>query len=173
MSASDDFPFRQWTDVKRTDRFISVEPLSGYRLIRPEDESSVIYLAPDTNNEELGRALLESLDRSRFIHPDEDPTFTESARYAEAYRKSEKNFMRRCGYKTKRDAYKSMDWCQVKRRDGKIFIELFMRDKPGTWKGLPSEPDIVIPATDDALVAGAALRRALDLGKAASEAEGR
>jgi hypothetical protein len=80
MSASDDFPFRQWTDVKRTDRFISVEPLSGYRLIRPEDESSVIYLAPDTNNEELGRALLESLDRSRFIHPDEDPTFTESAR---------------------------------------------------------------------------------------------
>ncbi len=46
-----------------------VEPLSGYRLIWPEDESPVIYLAPDANDEELGRALLESLDRSRFIHP--------------------------------------------------------------------------------------------------------
>jgi hypothetical protein len=173
MSPVEVFPFRQCADIHRTDRFISIRPMSGYRMIRPEDESNMVYATPEASDEALGQALLESLNRSRFIHPDDDPHFCEAERYMQAYRNSEKDYLRRYGYKTKREAHKNMDWCRVKRSEGKITFDLHKRDKPGYWKDLPPEEDVVISATTDAVVAGAALRRALDLCKAASEAEGR
>jgi hypothetical protein len=62
-------PFTQWARINRTERFVSVRPLSGYRIIQPEDDGYVIYLAPDASDEALGQALLEALARSRFIFP--------------------------------------------------------------------------------------------------------
>jgi hypothetical protein len=70
--------------------------------------------------------------------------------------------MQRYGHKTKRDAYKNMDWCRAKRSDRKISIQPHRRDKPEYFHGLPPEKTVVIPATDDAVAVGAALRLALD-----------
>ena len=70
--------------------------------------------------------------------------------------------MRRYGYKTKRDAYKNMNWCRATRSEGKISIRPHKRDKPEYWTDLPPERDVVIPKTRDAAAAGAALRLALD-----------
>ena len=67
MKSTERLPFTQWADINRTDRFISVEPKSGYRMVQPEDDSYVVYLPPDAADEALGRALLEALDRSRFM----------------------------------------------------------------------------------------------------------
>lgn len=161
MNSTDILPFRQWAEISRTDRFISIEPLSGYRFVQLEDEGHVIYLAPDATNEELGLALLEELDRSRFIWP-LDPKFLEAERYMRCYRDRQKDTMRRYGYKTKRDLYKNMDWCRAKRSEGRILIRPHKRDKPEYWKDLPPEKDVVIPETRNAAVAGAALRLALD-----------
>jgi hypothetical protein len=154
-------PFAQWADVHRTERFISVEPLSGYRHIQREDEGFVIYLAPDATDEALGQALLESLDRSRFIWPRDEPEFSKAERYMRCYRNWQKDFMRRYGYKTKRDAYKNMDWCRAERSEGKISITPHKRDKPQYWKTLPPDRTVVIPATTDAVAAGSALKLAL------------
>jgi len=161
MSANKILPFTQWADVSRTERFISVEPLSGYRIIQREDEGYVIYLEPDANDEPLGRALLEALGRSRFIFPP-DPAFSEAERYIRCYQNWQKDFMQRYGYKTKRDAYRNMEWCRVKRSEGKISMQPHQRDKPEYFHSLPPEKTVVIPATDDAAAAGAALRLALD-----------
>jgi len=70
--------------------------------------------------------------------------------------------MRRYGYRTKRDAYKNMDWCRVKRTEGKISIAPHKRDKPEYFRDLPPGRTVVIPETRDAATAGAALRLALD-----------
>ena len=56
---SPDLPFRQWADVNRTDKFICLQPMSGYRIIQQEDDGYAIYLPPDAPDEALGRALLE------------------------------------------------------------------------------------------------------------------
>jgi hypothetical protein len=161
MSATKILPFTQWSDVSRTERFISIVPLSGYRLIRPEDDGYAIYLAPDTSDEALGRALLEGLARSRFIFPP-DPTFSEAERYMQSYRNQQNDFMQRYGYKTKRDAYKNMDWCRVRRSEGTISLQPHKRDKPEHFRSLPPEKTVAIPATDDSVAVGAALRLALD-----------
>lgn len=161
MSTTKILPFTQWADVHRTPRFISVEPLSGYRIIQREDDGYVIYLEPNASDEALGRALLEVLTRSRYIFPP-DPAFSEAERYVQCYHNWQKDFMTRYGYKTKRDAYKNMDWCRVKRSEGKISIKPHQRDKPEYFFDLPPEKSVVIPATDDAVAVGAALRLALD-----------
>jgi hypothetical protein len=78
------------------------------------------------------------------------------------YRNWQKEFMRRYGYKTKREAYKTMDWCRASRSEGKISIAPRRRIKPEHWQWLPPDMNVVIPATTDAAAAGAALRQALD-----------
>jgi len=154
-------PFTQWARINRTERFISVRPLSGYRIIQPEDDGYVIYLAPDASDEALGRALLEALARSRFIFPP-DPEFSEAERYLRCIDNWQKEFMQRYGYKTKRDAYKNMDWCETARSEGKISIRPHKRDKPEYFRRLPPEKTVVIPATKDPVAVGTAARLALD-----------
>jgi len=73
MKPTEVLPFRQCSDISRTERFIWVQPLSGYRMIQPEDDGYAIYLAPDASDDALGRALLEALDWSRFIPPPDEP----------------------------------------------------------------------------------------------------
>jgi len=158
----DDVPFRQWAHAHRTDRFISVEPLSGYRMTLREDDGYVIYLPPDAADEALGHALLKCLDKSRFIWPRDEPQFSEWRRYVPLYENWQKDFMARYGYRTKREAYKNMDWCRVTRSEGKISIQPHKREKPEHFRNLPPDSSVVIPATTDAAAAGAALRQALD-----------
>jgi hypothetical protein len=67
MKSADRLPFTQWADINRTDRFICVEPKSGYRMVQPEDDGYVIYLPADPTDQFLGQTLLQALDRSRFI----------------------------------------------------------------------------------------------------------
>lgn len=156
-------PFRQCADVHRTERFISVEPLSGYGMVQPEDKGYVIYLLPDATDDALGQALLEALERSRFIWPPDEPGFFKWQRYTKCRRDRQKDFMRRYGYKSKRDLYENMAWCRVNRSEGKISIKPRQRrDKPGEWKWLPPEQYVVIPETHEAATVGAALRAALN-----------
>jgi CDI immunity protein len=162
MKSTERLPFTQWADINRTDRFISVAPRSGYRMVQPEDDAYVIYLATDATDQALGQALLDALDRSRFIWPPDEPEFFKWQRYELCYETWQKDFMRRYGYKTKRDAYKDMDWCRAERSEGKISIKPRKRDKPEYFRNLPADSAVVIQETRDAATAGAALRLALD-----------
>lgn len=162
MRSTDRLPLAQWADISRTDRFISIEPLSGYRTIQREDGGLIIYLIPNAPDVALGEALLKALDKSRFIWPDDEPEFFEAERYVRCYRNWQKDFMRRYGYKTKREAYKNLDWCRAERSEGKISIQPHKRDKPELFEDLPAEKTVVIPETRDTTALGAALRLALD-----------
>jgi hypothetical protein len=164
MNSTDVLPFSQWATVHRTERVISIEPLSGYRMVQREDDNYVINLAPSATDEELGRALLEVLERSRFIWPPDEWGFFEAERYMRCFRNWQAETIRRYGYKTKRDFYKHMDWCRIRRSEGKISIQPHKRGgKPEHWEDLPREMDVVIPETRDPAAVGAALRRALNL----------
>jgi len=158
MKPTEVLPFRQCSDISRTERFICVQPLSGYRMIQPEDDGYAIYLAPDASDDALGRALLEALDWSRFIPPPDEPELFKWERYVQCHRNWQRDFMRRYDYKTKRDAYKNTDWCRAKRSEGKISMTPHKRDKPEYFTGLPAEKTVIIPETRDAAAAGAALR---------------
>jgi len=162
MSSTERLPFTQWADIHRTERFISIQPKSGYRRALPEDELYVIYLPPDAGDDVLGRAVLEALDRSRFIWPADEPEFFEWQRFTQCSRNWQEDFMKRYGYKTKRDGYGNMDWCRAERSEAKISIRPHKRDKPEYFRDLPADRTITIPETRNAAAAGAAVRVALD-----------
>ena len=162
MTSLDRLPFTQWADVHRTEKFISVEPASGYSMVQREDDGYIAYLEPDATDDALGRALLAALDRSRFIWPPDERQFFEAERYMRCYRHWLREMMRRYAYKSKREAYRNMAWCRVERSEGKISLQPHKRDKPEYWTDLPPESTVVIPATTDAAVAGAALKCALN-----------
>jgi hypothetical protein len=162
MKRAKALPFTQWADVNRTVRFVFVQPMSGYRMIQPEDDGYVIYLLPDATDQDLGQAMLTALDRSRFIWPRDEPEFFKWQRYESCYQNWQKDFMRRYGYKTRREAYQGMGWCRAERSEGKISIKPHKSDKPGYFRNLSADSTVVIPETRDAATAGAALRLALD-----------
>jgi hypothetical protein len=156
MSATKIKPFTQWADVAKTERFIRIVPLSGYRLVQHEYDAYAIYLEPHASDEALGRALLNTLERSRFIPP--RPAFSEAEKYMRYY--WQKNFAQR--YKTKREEYKSMDWCRAKRSGGKIEIHPHQRDMPEYFLDHPPEKTVVILAMANAEAVGASARLALN-----------
>ena len=162
MSAPNDVPFTQWACIDVTEKIVAVTPLSGYRRHLHEDEPDIIYLEPDAPDAILGQAVLEALNRSRFIHPHTDRDFFEADRIVASDKRWDAKFMKRCRYKTKRDAYMNMRYCLVERREGRISIRPHKRgSKPRYWWDLPPERTVVIPETDDPGIVGAAARLAL------------
>jgi len=156
MSATKIKPFTQWADVARTERFVRIVPLSGYRLVQHQYEAYATYLEPHASDEALGRALLDTLERSRFVPL--HLAFAEAEKYMRYYWK--KDFTHR--YKTKREEYKNMDWCRAKRSGGKIEIYPHQRDMPEYFLDPPPERTVVIPAAANAEAVGAAARLALN-----------
>jgi hypothetical protein len=162
MRSWERLPFTQWADIQRTERYVTVEVRSGHRMILPENDDYTIHLTPDSDDEALGRALLEGLDMSRFIWPEDEPEFFEWQRYVKCARDWEKDVMRRYGYKTRHDFYKNMNWCRAERSEGKLSIVPHKRDKPGLWTDLSPEQTVIIPATRNLVDLGTALRLALN-----------
>lgn len=154
--------FEKTATIHRSPKFISIEALSGASALNyREDDGYRIYLEPDATDEMLGQVLLTALDRSRFVDPRSEREFFDPGRAARVYANWQKDFMRRYGYKTKRDAHSNLDWCFATVTEGRISIQPHRRDKPQFWKCLPPEKTVVIPATRDAAAVGAAVRLAL------------
>jgi CDI immunity protein len=152
--------FRKTATIHRSAKFISVETLSGVPgLMYQEDKPYRVYLDPDATNELVGRTLLTALNKSRFVNNSE-PEFFDPDRATRVWANWEEDVMQRYGLKSRRDVYKSLDWCRGETFDGKIEIEPHRRGSPG-WRSLPPEKTVIIPATDDAEVVGAAVRLAL------------
>jgi hypothetical protein len=140
-------PFKQWAGIHLNEKFMAVTPLSGYALHLLEDEDHTIYLEPGVTELGLGDALLKTLGRSRFVSPS-DLDFFNMKRAIAADRAWHADFMRR--------------YRLAERSEGKISIKPYKRDpKPGLWWNLPVEKRVVIPATDDPGIVGAAVRLAL------------
>ena len=163
MNAPNDVPFTQWAAIHATEKFFIVTPLSGYRRQLPEDDLNSIYLEPGAVEATLGQAVLETLNKSRFILPHTDRAFFQMDRVLAADKRWHQEFMKRYSYKTKRDAYKNMRYCFAKRREGNISILPHKRDvKPGLWWDLPPEKTVIIPETNDLEILSAATRLALN-----------
>ncbi len=152
--------FEKTATIHKSEKYICIETLSGtVGLTYREDEPHRIYLEPEATDEVLGEALLSALDRSQYM---EDREFFNPDRATRVYADWQKEFTRRNGHKSRREAFKNVDWCMTRIREGKIVIEPHGRDKPNAWATLPPDKTVAIPLTRDAAAVGAALRLALE-----------
>jgi hypothetical protein len=155
--------FRKSATIYKSEKFIGIEALSGASALRyREDDSHMIYLEPEASNEVLGQSLLAAFKKSRFVDPSSEREFYNPERATRVYEEWQQEFMLRYDYKSKRAAFMNLDWCSARMFEGKILIQPHRRDKPGSWRSLPPEKTVVIPATEDADTVGAAVRLALE-----------
>jgi hypothetical protein len=144
--------------------FVLIESYSGYRISAVDPQGAQHLLPPDASDESLGTALLDALDRSRFLTLDEARAFFDLKRIEEQRAGWTESLMTHCGYKTKRSLFRNMMNCGIVKVGDSITLEPMIHDKLQAWRGHRPEDDIddvVIPAASSPSEIGAALRLAL------------
>jgi hypothetical protein len=131
-------------------------------MFHREDGRPAEYLEPAAGDERIACAVLRALEKSRFVWPPDEPDLFNADRYLKCYRDWQKDFMRRYGYRTKSEAYKSLKWCLVTRSEGKISIQPHQRDKPQYFRDMPEDQTVIIATVADITALSAALKLALD-----------
>jgi CDI immunity protein len=163
-----------WAEALSNNEFVCIETRSGYRSNRADPKGAQHLLSPEVSEEALGNALLDSLERSRFvvsaprdgvwIHPDAefDSDLYDAEKSKARYEQWKKSLMDRYGYKTPNALFKGMKSCSVERRDGLIKLTPMHHESLDGWgrtKGDGIE-DVVIPSDSSPARIGAALRLA-------------
>lgn len=140
--------------------FFFISTYSGYRMLGRDPKGAQHYLEPDASDETLGAAVLDALDRSRFLSIEEADDFFNLKRSQERYEEWKRSVMARYGYKTKRALFKDMMSCSIQMAGDSIKVSPTDHDRLDGWAGKNAEgtEDVVIPASSSAAEVGTALR---------------
>lgn len=163
-----------WAEALCNADLVSIETRSGYRSNRADPKGAQHLLSPDASDEVLGKALLDSLERSRFVvsapregtwmHPDAefDNDLYDFEKSAARYEVWKRSLMDRYGYKTHQALFKGMKSCSIERRGGLITIAPMHHEQLEAWGRTKDDgiEDVVIPAESTHAELGAALRLA-------------
>jgi len=140
---------KSWAEAMSNGDFICVETYSGYRRIAGDPQGAMHLLPPDTDNETLGAAILDSLTRSRFLTSEEANVFFDYETVNKRYAEWVDNLMRRYEYKSKRALFKNMKACGIECQNSLITIRPSNHEKLQGWSGDGiSQSDYVIISSD-------------------------
>jgi hypothetical protein len=145
---------------KMSDKFFVIGSYSGYSLEFLDPEAPEFLLNIMASDEELGKAVVESLKNSRFLELEKARELRRIT--IENYPKWVAGLMEKYGYKTKRALFKNMLSCGMRLENGVIIIRPSHHETLEGWgSGKITEKDYV-HVTFDAPPAeiGAALRLA-------------
>ncbi len=142
--------------------FYSIQTYSGNGLLRVDPLGSNHLLQPIASDQELGKAVLDTLSKSRVIPLDECEDYFDHDASDEQYKNWITKMMESYDYRSKRQLFKKMHNCGIQLLDGQITIRPSCHEKLESWTGKTiSEFDyVIIPADSSPEEVGAALRLA-------------
>ncbi|OCQ53931.1 hypothetical protein Ppb6_00951 [Photorhabdus australis subsp. thailandensis] len=142
--------------------FYLIETLSGYRMLGIDLQGGHYLLSPDTDDEQLGIAVLDALSKSRLIPLEDVGVFFDPAKCSEQYKEWTNRLIKTYGYRSKRQLFKTMNSCTIRLLDGVITIKPSGHEKLELWtgKGIVESDYVIIPADSSPEEVGAALRLA-------------
>lgn len=160
-----DFTTQEWfyAVAYQNQDFINIETHSGYRRKAADPDGVQILLPPDASNEDLGKATLAALSKSRIIDISEIGTFFDLDNTMKNYNNWVADLMNKYGYKTKRALFKNMMSCSIEIRNGVLTLSPTHHEKLEAWgrvKGLTDFEKVVLPINSTAEEIGAGLRLA-------------
>jgi len=151
---------KAWASAKATEHFIDLHAYSGYRSSVIDSEGKNFDLPVSVSDEELGRALLDTLASSRFL--DVGGVYALNVEAQANYEAWVAKKMALHGYKSRRALFKNMKTCTIESQDGEITIVPWHHDKLEGWSGRGIMPDdyVRISAERPPAEIGAALKLA-------------
>ena len=155
---------KRWAHVYENRDFVQIETRSGYRGGLPDPLGKRVQIPNPASDEDLGRAVLEALASSRFIHPDEDRQFFDiRGRVVPQYEEWVKSLMATYAYKSRRALFKEMKSCGIEERNGVVTMRPTHHEKLEAWsgEGITEESLVHVDIDSNALSVGTALRLAL------------
>lgn len=157
-----DFVFKQRASAYCNGDFILLETKSGYRSVKTDPEAPRRMLAMDAEAVVIGRAVLDTLQRSRQIDPSDIDVFFDPTTTSVEYDRRNEELMERFGYKSKKALFKNMASVSICRDGGQILLSPLKHDDLEGWgrkKGDGIE-DVLVAADVAPAELGAALRLA-------------
>lgn len=162
-----------WASVKFNGDFYCINTYSGYRMYQLDFKGIQTLLPKVSSNEDLGQAVFNSQNRSRFVLPapradvkipknvEFDMELFDYDKYNERYKAWVEGLMQHMGYKTKKKLFMYMHSCGVVRRDGQIILMPTIDDKEHcqTFE-MKSDLNLSIPDTSTPEELGSAVRLA-------------
>lgn len=155
---------KRWANAYENHDFVYVETLSGYRGGLPDPHGKRIHMSVPTTDDVLGRAVLDALAASRFLHPNEYREFFDvRGTVVPQYEEWVKSMMAALGYKTRRALFRDMKNCGIDEEDGVISIHPTHHDTLEAWsgEGIAEHSVVRIRADAEPAEVGSALRVAL------------
>jgi hypothetical protein len=159
-----DFTTQEWfyASAYQNQDFINIETFSGYRRKVADPDGVQILLPLDASNEDLGKASLDALSKSRIIDIREIATFFDLDKTTKNYNNWVADLMNKYGYKTKRALFKNMMSSDIEIRNGVLTIYPSHHEKLEGWgrDGFTDDDNVVLPINSTAEEIGAGLRLA-------------
>jgi len=158
-------PRRQFAAAYRHPAFLLVDTWSGYRSSAYDPRGAQHLLPLDCSDAELGRAVLDALNRSHLFSDEEMDTtdffhFDNRNRIYDAW---VAKLMATRSLKTKRALFKELDYVEITLRDGTISFTPKHHVKLEAWEEVPGVADLTVPVSRPPEEIGASLRRAFSL----------
>ena len=147
--------------VLANDRLVRIQSRSGRTATAIDPNGAEHLLAPDADNEALGSALLDALQKSRVLDLEEARIFFDPQRIARDQAAWIERLLSRYRFKSRRALFNGMKHCLVDVRGGNISIAPTYHEKSEGWAGMGPEFELVLPSKADAIEVGAALREGL------------
>lgn len=153
---------KSWVSAKQNQDFILIETCSGYNRFAKDPKGASHHLSCNTDNESLGRAVIDALSHSRFLTLKEVEEFFDYERIQKNYENWRQNLMTRYGYKTKKALFKNMMSVSIEVYEGQMTLMPWSQEKLEAWGPTPNgdADNVIIPADSSSEDIGAALRLA-------------
>ena len=153
-----------WVCIFCTAEFISIETYSGLGMIAMDPLFPPHLLSPESDDESIGKAILQALSDSRTLTSIEDRVELFDLEKGKQ-RYSERNAMLRekYGYKSKKALFKDMKYCSIHCVNGVINISPSRHEKLEAWGGTGrgGNDKVILSLENSPAEIGAGLRLAL------------
>jgi len=146
------------------DEFISIKTCSGYFNFLSDPEAPEHLLSPNASEEEIGRAVLDALSRSRILNPKDNRDFFSVELIGVRYEEWVKRIIEHYEYKKRREMFLNMKNCWIHSHNDLITFQPTNHVKLEAWEGVKKAgiEDMVIPTNSSLREIGAALKEAFN-----------
>jgi|SRR5690606_17949918 len=148
--------------AKRTEKFIFIATYSGRGLLAMDADGAGHVLSVDASDDELGVAVLDAIERSRFLQPEEARRFLSPDQVKKNHDDWIKEMLNLFSYTSRRDLFRGMKSCDIRLVDGEIVICPTEHPKLEAWEVLGDEMMIRVSGGASSSEIGAVLRTGFD-----------